>query len=192
MTGASATIIYLLRHGRDVNPRHLIKGHLPGFPLSEEGKREIENAARLLSEKKISAIYTSPLLRTRQSAKIFHEAFPQASFRVLKELTEWRTELQGKSRRIVEGKPYSFFQKYFEPGESVIERMKKAAKIIVRENPDASVVAFSHGGPIAILRMSLEGEEFRYPLKSLPYERVLVIRVNEKLNLLEPIETLRF
>lgn len=186
------TTVYLLRHGEDVNPDGLIKGHLPGFPLSKEGKKQIEGAAKLLEKEGISAIYTSPLLRTRQSAEIFQKAFPKASFKVLEELTEWGTKMQGTLYRAMEGKPYLFFRKHYEPEEKVIERMRKGLEIIVKENPDASVVAFSHGWPITALRMSLEGEEFSYPLKSLPYNKILVLRLDVKLNLLEPPQILDF
>ncbi len=186
------TTIYLLRHGKDVNPKNLIKGRLSGFPLADEGRAAIKKAAQRLSGEPIAVIYTSPLLRTKQSAEVFRRVFPKTPLKILGELNEWEAKIAGKPRSAFEGKPLSFFEKQCEPAGEVEERMRKAAKIIARENPGGSAAAFSHGWPIIALKLSLEGKKVSWPLWSLPYNEILVLKLDEELNLLEPSQVLRF
>lgn len=62
--------IILIRHGQtDWNQERRIMGRLP-IPLNKTGKKESELLASALSEIKIDAIYTSPLMRTLQTARI--------------------------------------------------------------------------------------------------------------------------
>ena len=63
--------IYLVRHGEVHNPRGIIYARLPGFGLSDRGRRQIARAADLLApEGPFQALYASPLQRTRESAAI--------------------------------------------------------------------------------------------------------------------------
>ena len=48
MTPLSATTLYLVRHGEVHNPAGIIYGRLPGFGLSERGRRQIARAAEAL------------------------------------------------------------------------------------------------------------------------------------------------
>lgn len=66
--------LYLLRHGDYENPRHVLPSRLPGFPLSALGRQQIQKAARYLKDRQIKEIYASPILRTKQSARIVSEA----------------------------------------------------------------------------------------------------------------------
>src|SRR3989344_845302 len=62
--------VYLIRHGQDRdNARHILNGHR-NQPLTALGKRQVRQTAQKLKTKKISVIYTSPLLRCRQTAAI--------------------------------------------------------------------------------------------------------------------------
>lgn len=67
--------VFLTRHGYVDNPDNIIYGRLPGFNLNEEGKAQMERLAQALKEDGVvlSKIYTSPLERTVQSAKIIGE-----------------------------------------------------------------------------------------------------------------------
>jgi broad specificity phosphatase PhoE len=63
-----ADLIHLVRHGEVHNPEGVLYGRMPEFHLSERGHRMAELAARSLNGRRISAIWASPLLRTRESA----------------------------------------------------------------------------------------------------------------------------
>ena len=62
--------IYLLRHGEVHNPDKILYGRLPRYKLSKEGIQAIKKVGQKLKNKKINHIYTSPLLRARQTAGI--------------------------------------------------------------------------------------------------------------------------
>ncbi|MCH9277247.1 histidine phosphatase family protein, partial [Bifidobacterium amazonense] len=67
-----ATTIHFVRHGKVYNPGHLLYERLPGFHLSDRGRRMAEATARYLASNPqtntISAVYSSPLERTRETA----------------------------------------------------------------------------------------------------------------------------
>ena len=74
--------VILLRHGKP-EMEGVFLGRLD-VPLSEEGKREVKAIAKKFGGTKI--IYTSPLLRARQTAKIIAQAI-DAEVKVVEEFT---------------------------------------------------------------------------------------------------------
>jgi broad specificity phosphatase PhoE len=62
------TIVHLLRHGEVHNPTGVLYGRLPGFHLSELGKRQALTVAEYLSEHDITHIVASPLQRAQETA----------------------------------------------------------------------------------------------------------------------------
>lgn len=62
--------IYMIRHGEtDWNIERKLQGH-SDIPLNEEGKRLAEVTARALAHIPFTRIYTSPLLRAKETAMI--------------------------------------------------------------------------------------------------------------------------
>ena len=64
-----------MRHGEVFNPDGVLYGRLPGFHLSELGKKMAASAASELTGHPITALYASPLLRAQESAQAWSEAF---------------------------------------------------------------------------------------------------------------------
>ena len=68
-----ATTIHFVRHGEVHNPDHILYERLPGFHLSDRGRRMAEATARYLAASPqtntAAAIYSSPLDRTRETAQ---------------------------------------------------------------------------------------------------------------------------
>jgi len=182
---SSATTIYFLRHGRVVNPGRVVKGRLPGFPLSDAGREEIEEIAEFLAKEGISTVYYSPLLRTKQTARII-AARSGAKLRSCSSLLETDTSFAGRSVTS-KGRTREFYAKYYEDPLHVLVRMRRALRRMVRENPGATVAAVSHGGPIDILKVHLQGveDEDIHPAGSFDYGRVLVLKLNRDLHLSE-------
>ena len=60
-----ATTIHFVRHGEVHNPDHILYERLPGFHLSDRGRRMAEATARYLAASPqtntAAAIYSSPL-----------------------------------------------------------------------------------------------------------------------------------
>jgi len=65
--------IYLCRHGEtDYNKNKIIMGHL-SIPLNKKGKEQAIILAKELEDKRISAIYSSDLLRAKETTDIINE-----------------------------------------------------------------------------------------------------------------------
>ncbi|MDW8039205.1 MAG: histidine phosphatase family protein [Thermoguttaceae bacterium] len=65
--------MYLVRHGATEHnlaqpPR--LQGRRLNAPLAPEGRRQAERTAQLLAQVRLEAVYTSPLLRARQTAEL--------------------------------------------------------------------------------------------------------------------------
>ncbi|MDO8532247.1 MAG: histidine phosphatase family protein [Dehalococcoidia bacterium] len=62
-------LLYLVRHGQtDWNRLHRIQGH-SDTPLNETGRAQAQALARTFAEKPLSAVYSSPLRRARDTAE---------------------------------------------------------------------------------------------------------------------------
>ena len=64
------TTIYLVRHGVTSHTGHKLTGWMEGVHLTEEGVQQAEATAEQLSGVEFSAIYSSPIDRTRETAEI--------------------------------------------------------------------------------------------------------------------------
>jgi len=63
--------IIFLRHGQAKNnTERILAGRTPGIPLTERGVDQAEKAAKFLEDMNISAIYSSPIERAKNTAKI--------------------------------------------------------------------------------------------------------------------------
>ena len=153
------TTIYLMRHGQSqANVEGIFANGDNGFPLTDEGRIQAKMAARYLKLRNIRKIYTSPILRARETSRIVSsdlEIEPQ----LLDEIREFHVgELEGQ---LIQGEAERAFlelvrswidgkvDKRIPNGEShreVIDRFWKAMNTVVSECPEGEVLAVSHGG----------------------------------------------
>jgi broad specificity phosphatase PhoE len=66
-------LLYLIRHGAtEANTRrpYVLQGRRTDLPLSEIGRRQADAARRALEARAINHVYSSPLLRARQTAEL--------------------------------------------------------------------------------------------------------------------------
>ena len=63
-----ADLIHLVRHGEVFNPEGILYGRIPGYHLSDLGKKMAASAAASLAGRDITALYASPLQRAQESA----------------------------------------------------------------------------------------------------------------------------
>jgi probable phosphoglycerate mutase len=61
--------LHLVRHARTADTGVRLTGRLPGVGLDAVGREQAENAAALLAGTRLGAVYTSPLLRCRETAR---------------------------------------------------------------------------------------------------------------------------
>ncbi|HEY4002199.1 MAG TPA: histidine phosphatase family protein [Candidatus Xenobia bacterium] len=153
------TTVYLVRHAEPANPRQVHYGRLPRFRLSDAGRVQAEALGQRLSTIRADAIYSSPLLRARQTAAALARYQPGVRVAIRRGLIEVRNP--------VEGTPFTevpLGTNLYEPPmpgiESMAEqgaRMRHTMEALVRAHPDGTVFAVSHGDPIAVLLLGYRG-----------------------------------
>lgn len=70
-TKKSGNTYVAMRHGgSEKNAKNIVSSELTGNPLTEKGKEEVHKTAQELKKEGIDIIYTSPLVRTKETAEI--------------------------------------------------------------------------------------------------------------------------
>lgn len=166
----SKTIIYFFRHGEVYNPKRILYGRLPGFPLSETGKKMIKETVEQFKDKKILHIYTSPMLRARQTADIISK-----TLRITSKISRFLIETDD----IFAGVPLDIFKSKIQPklydktfvrigqesAKSQARRMLKFLKQVTKCHNGESTIAVSHGDPIVILKAATLDIPFTWDYK---------------------------
>lgn len=156
------TKIFFVRHGKVHNKNNIFYGRLPRMSISNLGKKQIEMSSKFFSNIEIKRIYSSELLRAKQSADIIADNINCHNIS--------RSKLILEIDSYMEGEPFEFgrlsrFDHYFsslrkptnESMEEVLERMLKFLKKIVSKYSGDNVIAIGHGDPLMILKAHLNG-----------------------------------
>jgi broad specificity phosphatase PhoE len=163
------TVVHLLRHGEVHNPEGVLYGRMPGYHLSELGRRMAERVAASIGHRDITHLVASPLERAQETAA------PLAEVRGLEIVTDARvieSENWFEGKRFSKGEnalrdPRSWLKLYNplkpswgEPYAQIVERMMAAvhAARIAAHGHEAVIV--SHQLPIWTTRLAVEGRSF--------------------------------
>lgn len=152
------TLVLLVRHGQTPTTGKTLPGRAKGLHLADKGRQQAEAAAaRIGALDKVTAVYASPLERTRETAAPIARAtglkvridrgllecdfgsWTGAELKKLNKLPEWTT---------VQRYPSGF---RFPDGESFPEmqtRIVSAIGKLVARHPGETIVAVSHADPI--------------------------------------------
>ncbi|MDO8582930.1 MAG: histidine phosphatase family protein [bacterium] len=150
------TRVFFVRHGEVENPDNIWYGRLPEFPLSKNGKKQIEKTAQILSKENITAIYASPLLRTKQSAEIISKKLG-LSISYSDYILEIKSTFQGKVNEYIRSHTDNFNIFTDETIDQVAQRMKKFIDEIIIKHKEQNIVIVTHGDPIMIVKAQKEG-----------------------------------
>ena len=162
----SANNYFIFRHGhslRQVKKLAMCWPEKVYCPLTEEGIKETMRIARKLKSKRIDLIFSSDLLRTKQTAEILNK---ETGAKIIfdKRLREYNVgifngkdpklawDYSNKKRNIVEAKPPK--------GESLIEvrkRMYNFLKGVNGKYQNKNILIVSHELPLTVLEGSLKG-----------------------------------
>lgn len=162
-----ANRIHLVRHGEVHNPGGVLYGRLPHFRLSERGHEMAELAAKALKDAgvKIGAIYTSPLLRTQESAGHIEKLFG-IDAKTDERLIEPYNIFEGRklSARTIAIRPHLVYhlRNPYTPswGESyvaIVARMVEAMNELAAKTEGGDVVIVTHQLPIWITHRHVKG-----------------------------------
>lgn len=142
-------MIYFIRHGEtDYNKKHIMQGWLD-IPLNETGLTQAEEAKQICKNLQIDLIYSSPLLRAKQTAEKINEVHKlQIIFDDrLKEICfgsvqgECRDDWSEEKKQDVFSNP----EKY---GAETLQQLYDRVTNFFREieNIDKNILIVSHGG----------------------------------------------
>jgi broad specificity phosphatase PhoE len=165
MTDATTTVVHLLRHGEVHNPDGVLYGRLPGYHLSELGRRMADEVAASLAGRDVRAVIASPLERAQETAAPIAATFDLA-VQTDPRLIEASNVFQGKSFGVGDGslrKP-SYWRHLYNPfrpswGEPYVEQAERMLAAVAAARDAASgheVVCVSHQLPIWIARCRAE------------------------------------
>jgi broad specificity phosphatase PhoE len=165
------TVVHLLRHGEVHNPSRVLYGRLPGFHLSELGRRMAELAADHLATHDITHVVASPLERAQETAapiaaehevpvildervieaENYFEGLPVAGGKgLLRQPRMW-------PRMINPWRP-----SWGEPYTRIVERMRSAIVDARAAARGHEAVVVSHQAPIWMIRLATEGRSLMH------------------------------
>ena len=149
------TTISVVRHGHIVNERGVFHGRLPGFPLSEEGVSQAHAAAGALLDDPIAVIFTSPMLRARQTARILQEARPERPpVQEESRLNEVYTPFDGHPKTELDARDWDLYtgvDPEYEQPQTVLNRVLAFLHRVRRLYAGQYVVGVTHADLLAFL-----------------------------------------
>jgi len=166
------TRLYLIRHGAtQLTAEDRFSGAV-GVDLSDEGRAQVERLATRLRYDKLTALYCSPLSRTRDTAEILgraHGLTPNLRDG-LREISHGAWE--GLTRREVEERfpgeyeaweadPFTYAPQDGESGVSVLARALPVVREIVSRHPGENVLVVSHKATLRLVISSFLGFDAR-------------------------------
>jgi broad specificity phosphatase PhoE len=162
-TPEGTNTVHLVRHGEVENPKGIVYGRLPGYNLSERGKREAAAAAERLRDAPVALVWSSPLERAQETAHIV--AAPHGlEVRTDERLIESDTTFEGLTRSAVgllrSPRHWWSLRNPVRPswGETFSEiraRMLAAIDDALEEAGGKDVVIVSHQTPVQVARLAL-------------------------------------
>lgn len=157
---ATSTTVYLVRHGTVHNPRRILYGRLPRFRLSPRGVEEARAAGRFLNGTPIAALYCSPLLRARQTAREIHAFHPGLTLRPAPHLIEVLNPFEGRPSAEVDarrGDVYTGVGPPYEQPSDIVARTLRFFRLARDRHPGESVAAVTHGDVIVFAMLWARG-----------------------------------
>jgi broad specificity phosphatase PhoE len=162
------TRLYLARHGAtQLTAEDRFSGSA-GVELSEEGRAQSARLGERLQDEGLTAIYSSPLSRTLETARLIAErcGLDIESRDGLREISHGRWE--GRTRRDVETRypdeyaaweedPFTFAPEEGESGVAVLARALPIVRAVVTRHEGQSVLIVSHKATLRLVLSSLLG-----------------------------------
>jgi len=146
------TAISFVRHGEVYNPDNVFYGRLARFGLSGKGKNQAVRAAEALNGSRLAAIFSSPLLRARQTAGELAKLNPHLKLHISSLLAEVASPFDGRPAREVDnlhGDVYSGSDDRFEQPHDIVRRVQKFIRRCLRQYAGHQIAAVTHGDVIA-------------------------------------------
>ncbi|GAA4349279.1 histidine phosphatase family protein [Angustibacter luteus] len=159
------TVVHLLRHGEVHNPEGVLYGRLPGYHLSDRGRRMADLVAAHLKDHDVTTVVSSPLERAQETAAPIAAAH-EVDVRLDVRLIEAGNHFEGLTFGIGDGSlrhpshwpkmVNPFRPSWGEPYEQIAARMVAAVELARDQAAGHEAVLVSHQSPVWIARLKLE------------------------------------
>ena len=153
-------MIIFLRHGQaENNTKKILAGRTPGVNLTEEGKKQAEQAGKMLQSLNVSAIYSSPIDRAVQTAEIIKKHC-NIEFKTDDRLIELNMgQFTMMPYQEIFNKYGNVFLKFYSGSEEVSEngvetftevkkRINEMVNFVINKHKNENVVLVTHMDPI--------------------------------------------
>lgn len=143
------TIIHLVRHGAVHNPKRIYYGRMPMFRLSDEGQTQAQFAGKFFKDRQIAALYSSPLLRARQTAKIIagnHAAVLVP--RITRQIIEVHSPYDGWPQAVMESRNWDLYtgtSAEYEQPTDLVDRIQTFFGRVRQQHRGQEVIGVTHG-----------------------------------------------
>ena len=153
MTASNTTRISMIRHGHVHNPNDVIYGRLPGFRLSEKGRRQVERTADHLQDANLAVIFASPQLRAQQTAAVIQQHHPDVEIVTEPLIDEVKSFFEGHPASEIEKRGWDLYtgveEGDYESPSDVASRAWQFIRRVRRAYHGSHVAAVCHGDVIA-------------------------------------------
>ena len=167
-----ATRLFLVRHGATALTAENRFSGAEGVELSAQGRTQAEGLGLRLRDAGIAAVYSSPLSRAMDTARIVSKGWAATPIAIdgLREISHGHWE--GLQRKEVEARfaaeyavweqdPFTCAPSGGESGVAVLARALPALKTIITDHQGAKILVVSHKATIRLLLCSLLGIDAR-------------------------------
>ena len=154
------TIFYLVRHGVTPHTGHRLSGRMPDIHLNDAGRSEAEGAASSLAKVRLQSIYSSPIDRCTETAKIIADkhGLPVRTRKDLAEV-EYGSWTNRSLKTVARTKLWSSVQRWpagtrFPEGESFVEIQSRGVAVLENlriRHPKDRICVVSHGDVLRLV-----------------------------------------
>lgn len=167
------TLVHLVRHGQVDNPTGVLYGRLPGFHLSELGRRMAIRLAEYFADASVTHLRCSPLERARETIAPLAGMRPQLDITIDERVIEAENAFEGKrfgtdNAALRDPKMLWHVRNPFRPswGEPYVRIAARMAEAVADAAHDAGqggqAVILSHQLPIWMARSHYEGRRLAH------------------------------
>jgi broad specificity phosphatase PhoE len=141
------TTVAFVRHGKVHNPSNVYYGRSPRIKLSKQGQAEAHSAADALRTEPISAVFSSPALRARQTAQIIASSHMAKAVHIIRRLHDVYTPYDGCPISKVISRNWNVYtgsdHEYEQPFD-VMKRTLHLIEMVHRRYSGQYIVAVTH------------------------------------------------
>jgi AhpD family alkylhydroperoxidase len=141
------TTIHFIRHGEVYNPHEVLYARLPRFRLSKQGKQQAKVVAAYMNDCPIAAVFHSPMLRARQTARVIAAAH-DLKLQETSLLNEIYTPYEGRPTKELDAIKWNIYKDIspeYEQPEEIVQRVRRFCERVLRSYASRSVAAVTHG-----------------------------------------------